>query len=72
MTDDHSAYDRLPFAHASVRHSTRQYVDGMAHTNGLEPFWVLIERGYHGAFCRNVVQHITMWHRVGGINRNPG
>ena len=32
----------------SVNHKVGQYVDGQAHTNGLESFWSLMKRGYHG------------------------
>ena len=35
-TDDASAYKGMPFEHKSVRHSVGEYVDGMAHTNGIE------------------------------------
>ena len=35
-TDDAAAYKGMPFDHESVRHSVGEYVDGMAHTNGIE------------------------------------
>ena len=41
-TDEHAGYDRLP-NHESVKHSARQYVDGMAHTSGIESFWALLK-----------------------------
>ena len=31
-------------------HSVRNYVDGMAHTNGLESFWAMLKRAYHGTY----------------------
>ena len=43
-TDDASAYNGMPFDHASVRHSVGEYVDGMAHTNGIESFWSMLKR----------------------------
>ena len=39
-TDEAAAYRGLP-NHATVKHSVGQYVDGMAHTNGVESFWSL-------------------------------
>ena len=33
-----------------VNHSVREYVNGMAHTNGIESFWALFKRGYHGVY----------------------
>ncbi len=31
-------------------HSAGEYVRGQAHTNGVESFWALLKRGYHGVF----------------------
>ena len=36
-TDEHAGYDGLPNGE-SVNHSVKEYVDGMAHTNGIESF----------------------------------
>ena len=48
-TDEAAAYQGLP-NHEAVRHSVGEYVRDMAHTNGLESFWALLKRGYHGTF----------------------
>ncbi len=45
FTDDHG----LP-NHQTVKHSVGEYVDGMAHTNGIESFWAMLKRGYHGVY----------------------
>ena len=37
-TDDHGGYDGL-LNHETVRHSAKEYVNGQAHTNGIEAFW---------------------------------
>ena len=42
-TDEARAYDGLE-NRESVKHSVGQYVDGMAHTNGVESFWALLKR----------------------------
>ena len=34
--------------HQTVRHSAGEYVNGKAHTNGIESFWALLKRGYVG------------------------
>ena len=47
-SDDASAYKGMPFDHASVRHSVGEYVDGMAHTNGIESFWSIAQAGAQG------------------------
>ena len=49
FTDDHGGYQGMPFEHETVKHSISEYVNGMAHTNGIESFWALLKRGYHGA-----------------------
>ncbi len=43
-TDDHRSYIGLQ-NHESVKHSASQYVDDMAHTNGIESFWAMLRRG---------------------------
>ena len=49
-TDESTAYTSLPYRHESVKHSVSEYVRGQAHTNGVESFWALLKRGYHGTF----------------------
>ena len=48
-TDEALAYRGLPY-HEAVKHSVSEWVDGQAHTNGLESFWSLMKRGYHGTY----------------------
>ena len=43
------SYRGLP-NHAMVRHSTGEYVREQAHVNGMESFWGLLKRGYHGTY----------------------
>ena len=56
-TDDHGGYHGLP-NHESVRHSVREYVNGQAHTNGIESFWALLKRGYYGTYHRMSPNHL--------------
>ena len=49
-TDEASAYQGMPFEHEAVTHSVGEYVRGQAHTNGIESFWSMLKRGYHGTF----------------------
>ena len=52
-TDDARAYQALKrAAHKTVKHSVKEYVDGEAHTNGIESFWALLKRGYYGTYHR--------------------
>ena len=57
-TDDASAYKGMPFKHESVRHSVGEYVRDMAHTNGIESFWALMKRGYHGTYHHMSEKHL--------------
>ena len=41
-----------------VNHSAREYVRGMAHTNGIESFWAMLKRGHHGTFHKMSVKHL--------------
>jgi transposase-like protein len=47
MTDENSAYLDLgkDFQHFTVNHSAKQFVNEMAHINGLENFWSHLKRG---------------------------
>ena len=47
-TDEAAAYVGLPRPHATVKHGVGEYVNGQAHTNGIESFWSMLKRGYHG------------------------
>ena len=58
FTDDVRAYLGMPFDHKAVKHSVGEYVDGMAHTNGIESFWALLKRGYHGTYHQMSKQHL--------------
>lgn len=50
-TDAHRSYTGLHrmYAHETVDHAEK-YVDGRAHTNGLENFWSLLKRGLNGTY----------------------
>lgn len=52
MTDELQAYQSLKkdFEHYSVNHSAKQYVNAMAHTNGIENFWSHLKRGIDGIY----------------------
>ena len=56
-TDESSAYLGMP-GRQSVKHSVGQWVNGMAHTNGLESFWAMLKRGYHGVYHHMSFRHL--------------
>ena len=57
-TDDHGGYQGMPFEHETVKHSVSEYVSGMAHTNGIESFWAMFKRGYHGTYHHMSEKHL--------------
>ena len=64
MTDDHLSYiglDKRGFQHHSVKHSAREYVDGNAHTNGIESFWALLKRGLYGTYHSVSKKHLQRY-----------
>ena len=62
-TDDHGGYSRLAglYHHETVRHSVSEYVNGQAHTNGVESFWSLLKRGYHGTYHKMSPKHLDRY-----------
>lgn len=61
FTDDHASYQGVPFEHKTVKHSTGQYVDGEAHTNGIEGFWVMFKRGFKGTYHKMSEKHLDRY-----------
>ena len=58
FTDEHAAYKGMPyFEHESVNHGAGEYVKGEAHTNGMESFWSMLKRAYHGTFHHFSAKH---------------
>ena len=59
-TDDAAAYKGLE-NHETVKHSVREYVNGQAHTNGIESFWSMLKRGYHGVYHKMSEKHLQRY-----------
>ena len=57
-TDEASAYEGLPMAHETVRHSVKEYVRGQVHTNGIESFWSMLKRGFVGTYHKMSPKHL--------------
>jgi len=56
-TDDAPAYSGLKREHETVKHSISEYVRDQAHTNGIESFWSMAKRGYHGTYHHWSAKH---------------
>jgi transposase-like protein len=61
-TDDARAFNHIgPYKHLTVNHSAKQYVDGMASTNGIESVWAVLKRGYYGIYHHFTVKHMQRY-----------
>lgn len=61
-TDEHASYRGMPeYAHRVVNHSAKQYVDGMAHTNGIESVWAVLKRGFYGVYHSFSEKHLQRY-----------
>ena len=62
-TDGATAYDNIAdllngIRHEAVNHNVGEYVRGQAHTNGVESFWSMLKRGFHGTYHRISPKHL--------------
>ncbi|MGD9850741.1 MAG: IS1595 family transposase [Nitrospirales bacterium] len=62
VTDNFKSYIGLEgYNHLTVNHSVGQYINGMAHTNGIESFWALLKRGYYGIYHFMSAKHLRRY-----------
>ena len=59
-TDQHPGYDGLP-NRSAVGHSVGEFVREQAHVNGVESFWSMLKRGYHGTYHRMSIKHLDRY-----------
>lgn len=64
VTDNFPAYRGLNihgYTHKVVNHSVGEYIRNNAHTNGIESFWALLKRGYHGVYHHMSPKHLNRY-----------
>lgn len=63
MTDEHQPYQALAkhYDHRTVNHTAKQFVNGMAHTNGIENFWSHLKRGLDGIYHWCSKEHLQAY-----------
>lgn len=79
-SDESRAYDSVSsrgYSHGRVNHSAREYVNGMASTNGVESVWAIIKRGFNGVYhhwskkhCQKYVNEFTFRLNEGNCKRD--
>jgi len=60
-TDEATAYNGMARRHEAVNHSTGEYVREQAHTNGIESFWAMLDRGIMGTFHHVSPKHLDRY-----------
>ncbi len=60
-TDDNPSYTGAYRRHKVVNHSAKEYVNGKAHTNGIESVWALLKRGYNGTYHNWSMKHCQQY-----------
>lgn len=62
-TDEWKSYRILSneYDHRLVKHGANQYEDGAAHTNNIENFWSLLQRGIDGIYHYVGDKHLSRY-----------
>ena len=60
-TDENPSYTGTFRRHKTVNHSAKEYVNGMAHTNGIESVWAVLKRGYNGIYHNISTKHLSRY-----------
>jgi transposase-like protein len=62
-TDEWKSYNGLGryYTRGVVHHGIGEYVIGRCHTNGIESFWALFKRGYHGVYHHMSKKHLQRY-----------
>ena len=60
-TDEATAYAGIARRHVTIQHGAGEYVRDMAHTNGIESFGALLDRGIMGTFHHVSPKHLDRY-----------
>jgi transposase-like protein len=71
-TDEFKGYKNNKFNHKVVNHSVKQFINGMAHTNGIESFWALLKRGHYGTYHKMSRKHLQKYVDEFAYRQNEG
>ena len=75
FTDEHKGYLGLldkDFEHGTVNHSAKEFVNGMASTNGIESVWAVIKRGYNEVYHNWSKKHMRQYVNEFSFRLNEG
>lgn len=72
-TDEWRSYNGMKdYLHFKVNHSAKEFVDGMAHTNGIESVWAVLKRGYYGIYHNFTPKHLQRYINEFSFRLNEG
>ena len=72
-TDEHQSYPGMPeYTHKWVNHTAKEYVNGLASTNGIESVWVVLKRGYDGVYHKMSIKHLPRYINEFAFRLNEG
>ncbi len=73
-TDEFTGYIGLKkeFKHDTVNHSAQEFVNGMAHTNGVESAWAVLKRSITGTYHHVSEQHLQRYLNEATFRLNEG
>ena len=61
-TDEHGAYRGMnQYQQFVVNHSVKEFVNGMAHTNGIESVWAVLKRGFYAVYHSFSGKHLQRY-----------
>ncbi len=79
-TDEHKSYDGLNgilYKQKRINHSAKEFVNEMAHTNGIESVWAVLKRGFNGTYhqwskkhCHAYVNEFTFRLNEGNVKHD--
>lgn len=72
FSDENPSYSSLSndHHHYTVIHSANEYVNGKAHTNGIENFWSFVKRGVDGSYYWVSTKHLQAYLDEYAFRRN--
>ncbi|MEM9686338.1 MAG: IS1595 family transposase [Bacteroidota bacterium] len=72
-TDELKGYNGIEgYTHLKVNHSAKEFVNGMASTNGIESFWAVLKRGYVGTYHDFSTKHLPRYINEFSFRQNEG
>ena len=71
-TDEGGCYEEVAHRHHTVNHSAKEYVDGIAHTNGIESVWAVLKRGFYDTYHNWSAKHCHRYVNEFAFQLNEG